>query len=1046
MNKSVGLIRTFVRHRNAANLLMAVMIIVGLYAMMQINRQVMPTIGFDAVAVDFIWPGASAEDIEANILETVEPEIRFIDGLKDLNGFASEGYGGFWIVFREGTGMARAFSDVQNGIRRVEDRLPQDMERPIVTQWVMQEPVSKIALSGPYSESALKAFAKEIRDDLLKRGIDKVNFQAVRDSEIWVSVEPSVLRQLDLKLSDIAERIRRSSTDVPSGSMKGSFERQIRSLGLKRSVQTLEDIEVVSRESGEKLSLKDIATIREAFDDKQPEGYFTGNRSVSLVIMRAKDTDALDVAAIVEEYLEEKRPTLPASLEFTHYDIRSNLVADRIGLLVKNGIGGLVLVLGFLFLFLNGRVAFWVAFGIPVALLGTFVLMNFIGMSFNMMSLMALILTLGIIVDDAIVVGEHSATRRESGMMPVDAAESGAMRMFQPVMASSLTTIAAFMPVMMITDFIGQVVRVMPIVVISVILASLVECFLILPGHLREALKHDVVKTEGFRARFNIWFNGIRDNQFSAFVKRRYEDRYVTMAFAIAAMIIGFGLVAGGRVPFHFFPQAEPETLMANLVMNPGSPRPVTEAMVRELDRALAAAEEELTDGEGGVVVSSFGTIGRSKEREGWMELAGDNRAGLWVELSPGDTRDIRNEDVIKAWKAHIEELPGLEEMTIQQMQGGPPGREIDIRIWGAETSVLKAAASEIVKVVRQFPGIRDVSDDLPYGKQEVILTLTPRGKAMGFTTDSVSRQVRNAAEGAIAKRFPRDDEEVLVRVQYPEGRFNAQAFRELYLRNPEGIEAPLSEVVSIEERRGFARIRRYNGNSEVSVTADVNFAVTNTNRVLAALPEAGVEEVARKYGVEYTFKGKFEEQATMLGQLTAGMYIGLAGIYIILAWVLSSYSRPIIVMSIIPFGVVGSILGHWLLGYAFSAMSLVGLMGLAGILVNDSIILVTTIAERNENGEDWKTAVIHGTRDRLRAVTLTSLTTVGGLMPLLFETNLQAQFLIPIAITIVFGMAFSTLIVLIVVPALLGILEDAKRAVSRRSFRRSPKTLSAPE
>ena len=1042
MNKSFGLVRTFVRHRNAANLLMAVIIIVGLFTMTHINRQVFPTIGLDAVAVDFIWPGASAEDIEANILEAVEPEIRFIDGLKDLHGFASEGYGGFWIIFKEGTGMGRAFADVENGIRRVEGRLPQDMERPIVTQWVMQEPVSRIALSGPYSESALKAFAKEIRDDLLKRGIDKVNFQAVRDSEIWVSVEPSVLRQLDLKLADISEKIRSSSQDIPSGSVKGIFERQIRALGLKKNVQTLEDIEVVSRASGEKLYLKDISTIREAFDERQPEGYFSGNRSVSLVIMRAKNTDALDAAAIVEDYLEEKRPTLPASLEFTHYDIMSNLVADRIGLLVKNGVSGLVLVLGFLFLFLNGRVAFWVAFGIPVALLGTFVLMNFAGMSFNMMSLMALILTLGIIVDDAIVVGEHAVTRRESGMTPLDAAESGAMRMFPPVIASSLTTIAAFMPVMMVTDYIGQVVRVMPIVVISVIIASLVECFLILPGHLREALKHDVVPTEGFRARFNIWFNGLRDNQFVAFVKRRYEDRYVTMSCAVAALIIGFGLLAGGRVPFHFFPQAEPATLMANLTMNPGSPRSVTEAMVRELDRALVAAEDELTEGNRGVVVSSFGTIGRSKERDAWMELAGDNRAGLWVELSPGDKRDIRNEDVIKAWKKHIKELPGLEEMTIQQMQGGPPGREIDIRLWGAETTVLKAAAAEIVKVVRQFPGIRDVSDDLPYGKQEVILTLTPRGQAMGFSTSSVSRQVRDAAEGAIAKRFPRDEEEVLVRVQYPEGRFNAQVFRELYLRNPDGIEVPLSEVVSIEERRGFARIRRYNGNSEVSVTADVNFAVTNTNRVLAALPDEGIEEITRKHGVQYTFKGKFEEQATMIDQLQAGMYIGLAGIYIILAWVLSSYSRPIIVMAVIPFGVIGSILGHWMLGYAFSAMSLIGLMGLAGILVNDSIILVTTIVERNNNGEDWKTAVIRGTRDRLRAVILTSLTTVGGLMPLLFETNQQAQFLIPIAITIVFGMAFSTLIVLIVLPALLGILEDAKQAVSQRSRR----SLSAPE
>ncbi len=1046
MNRTYGIIRVFVRHPNAANLLMVLMLICGIFAAGQLNRQVMPTVGLEAVNVAIVWPGASAEDIETNILETIEPEIRFIDGVKELNGYASEGFGGFWILFHEGTNMARAFPDVQNGIRRVEDRLPQDMERPTVVQFEMQETVSRIALSGPFSESALKAYARDIRDDLIALGVDKVNFEAVRDSEIRVNVEPSILRQLDLTIANIAQIIRDTSTDVPSGTIEGGYEMQIRSLGLKKTVQTVEDIEIVSAESGDKLRLKDIAKVEESFDRQQPEGYFDGNRSVSMTIMRAKDTDALDVAEIIETFIAEKRPTLPPSLQMTHYNIRSNFVRDRINLLAKNGLGGLVLVLGFLFLFLNGRIAFWVAAGIPIALLSAFAAMLLLGQSFNMMSLMALILTLGIIVDDAIVVGEHSATRRESGMPAVDAAESGAMRMFPPVMASSLTTIAAFLPVLMISDIMGQFVRPLPVVVIAVIAASLIECFLILPGHLRGALEHSKAKTSGFRARFNQWFNHFRDTRFVEFVEKRYDNRYVTLAGALAALIIGFGLVAGGRVPFHFFPQAEPETLMGNIIMSPGTPRGDTQAMLDELNRALGAAEDALTEKQGGVVVSSFGTIGRSKKREAWMEMAGDNQAGLWVELVAGDRRDVRNEALIAAWKANLQRLPGLERVTIQEMRGGPPGRELDVRLWGADITTLKQAALEVRELVSRFPGVRDVDDDLPYGKQQVILSLTPHGRAMGFTTESVSRQVRNAAEGAIAKRFPRDDEEVLIRVRYPEGSFTAQTFRELYLRNPQGRQVPLSEVVKIETRAGFARVRRYNGNTEVAITADINFVEGNTSLIVEALPAAGLDDIARRHGVKYTFRGKAEEQSRTMGEMRTGAIMGLAAIYIILAWVLGSYSRPIVVMSVIPFGIVGAIFGHWLLGYAFSIMSMIGLLGLSGILVNDSIILVTTIGERNDHGEDWKTAVLHGTRDRLRAVTLTSLTTVGGLLPLLFETNLQAQFLIPIAISIVFGIAFSTLIVLVVVPALLGILDDAKRAMAGRSSLRLPKLSSAPE
>ncbi|MFN3233484.1 MAG: efflux RND transporter permease subunit [Alphaproteobacteria bacterium] len=1047
MQSKIGIIRTFVRHPNAANLLMALMILGGLFSMSQLNRQLMPTVGMDAVSVNFIWPGATAEDIISNVLETIEPEIRFVTGIDEFNGFASEGTGGFFINFKEGTNMARAFSDVENGIARVEGQLPEDLEKFSISQIEVQEPVSRIALSGPFPERALKAYANEIRDDLLALGIDRVNMQGVRDSEIWVTPEPSILRQLDLKIGDVAAKIRETSLDQPSGTVDGAYERIIRSKGQTKTVEAVEEIEIISRDDGRKLKIKDIATVQETFNDTQPEGFFKGNRAVSLQIMRSASMDSIDVAKKVEEYLEGKAEVLPASLTLNHYDVRAQYVGDRIWLLTKNGIGGLLLVLGILYVFLNGRLAFWVAAGIPVAMFATFTAMQLTGQSFNMLSLMGLIMTLGIIVDDAIVVGEHAATRRETGMTAVDAAESGATRMFGPVMASSLTTIASFFPIFLITGFMGQMASALPYVVIAVIVASLIECFLILPGHLKHALKKGVGKTSGWRARFNQWFNDFRDVTFRRFVTGCYQSRYIVVASAFAMLIISVGVVRAGHVPFTLFPQAEPSTLLVNLVMNPGAPREQTQAAMSEINRALFDVQEDLTEGRNDLVVATFGTVGQSIAGNSWQQLGSDNLAGLWVELTPADKRDIRNVQILEAWRAEMKQMPGVERIAMVEPQGGPPGREIDIRLSGGSPTQLKQAALEVRDLLERYPGVRDIEDDLPYGKREMILELTDRGRAMGFNTQSVSGQVRDAAQGAIAKRFPREDEEVDIVVKLPEGQFNIEALRELYLRSPQGAEVPLMEIVNIRDEQGFMRLHRVDGATQVAVTADLDEEKMNMNRLLEALPGDGLDDIAKKYGVQWGFDGKAEEQADSLGEVGTGLLVAVAAIYIILAWVLGSYARPIvIILSVIPFGWVGSVMGHFIMGYDMTMLSLIGLLGLTGILVNDSIILVSAIDERNKNGEGWRSAVINGTLDRLRAVILTSLTTIGGLTPLLFETNLQAQFLIPVAITLVFGISVATLIVLIVVPAFLGILDDVSRAVRGERRRRSADGLPAPE
>jgi multidrug efflux pump subunit AcrB len=648
------------------------------------------------------------------------------------------------------------------------------------------------------------------------------------------------------------------------------------------------------------------------------------------------------------------------------------------------------------------------------------------GQSINMVSLFGLIMTLGIIVDDAIVVGEHAATRRAAGADGLEAAEGGALRMLAPVVASSLTTIAAFLPLLVIGDVIGTIIRAIPFVAISVLLASLLECFLILPGHLRGAFSHQPKVESRFRRAFNVRFDRFRDGRFRRLVTVAIEWRYFTIAAALASLILCVGLLAGGRIAFNFFPSPESDVVNANVVMAAGSDRADTVAMVQELQRAARAAAARL-DPEHPLIHAAVGKIGTS-QGQAFGRLTGDRYGGLYLELKPSDQRAIRTQQFIQAWREEIVEQPGVIRISLNERAGGPPGREVDIRLSGGSTEALKEAALEVRALLERFPGVSDIEDDLPYGKQEVVLEVTPRGEALGFNTQTIGRQVRDAFEGAVAKRFPRGDEEVTIKVQYPRDAITTEALLNLYLRAPGGAEVPLSEVVSLRETRGFGRIRREDGHREVAVLAEIDENQTSLNILVPELIREGLPDIATKYGASYRFAGKAEEQAETLADMRLGAITGLVGIYVILAWVFASYSRPVVVMTIIPFGLIGAVLGHLLLGYDLTILSIVGLIGLSGIVVNDSIILVSTVDERLATGEAPFDAIVNGASDRLRAVLLTSLTTIGGLLPLMFETSLQAQFLIPMAITFVFGLSVATMLVLLVVPALLMIQADVAR------------------
>ncbi|MCP1335425.1 efflux RND transporter permease subunit [Futiania mangrovi] len=1042
-----GLIGLFARHATAANLLMAIMAIAGLFALGQLNRQFFPDFGIEIVRITVAWPGASAEDVDANIVQAIEPEVRFLDGVDQVTTRAAEGVGVVTIEYVSGSDMQKALSEAESAVAQV-TTLPEDAERPEVRRIVRYDEVARLVVSGPYSEASLIHIARGIRDTLLARGIDRVTMTGIRDPEVWVEVMPDTLRWLGMTLDDIAGTIAQANRDIPAGSLTGG-ERQVRSLGQETDAEGLRDLTVKALADGTQIRLSDVARVRNAFEDGQVTLMRGPHQAIELRVERSVTADALTTANIVNTYLEEIAGTLPPNLEVTQYAVSAELIRDRIRVLVENGAGGLALVLLVLFLFLNARIAFWVAVGIPVSMLATMAIMLLSGQSINMISLFGLIMAIGIVVDDAIVVSEHSDALAARGMRPLHASMLGARRMAAPVVSSTLTTIAAFLPLFVIGGIIGDIISAIPFVVVAVLIASLIECFLVLPTHMRHALrgKRDH-KTSRFRAGFDRGFARFRDGPFRALVAVTISWRYATVAAAFGSLLLAVGLLAGGRLTFQFFPTPEADVIYAGVEMVAGTPRSATEEAVRTIEAALERTAARL-EAEGGLaedaadrslIVMSLGAVGKTFGENAALQssTSTDTLGGLYVELAPADRRAVRTREVIEAWRAEIPPVPGLKTLTLRAPRGGPPGRDLDVRLIGQDVGTLKQAAEALRSELTRFPGVSDIEDNLPYGKPETILELSDRGRALGFTTASVAAQVRGALEGAIAQRFPRGDDEVTVRVLYPEEITDTGILETMHLRSPMGMDVPLEEVVTRRETLGFAQVQRVDGRRQVAVTAELDANTTTTTQMMEALlaPRPGLEDrgergsilgqIADTYGVSYTFKGRSEEQAETIGDMRTGALLGLVSIYLILAWVFGSYARPLAVMLTIPLGLIGAFLGHYLLGFSVTILSMIAMIGLSGIIINDSIVLITTIDERKRTQNPYE-AIVDGSCDRLRAVLLTSLTTIGGLAPLIFETSLQAQFLIPMAITIVFGLAVGTALVLLVVPSLVAIQEDVR-------------------
>ncbi len=1034
MSESPGLLERFARHRVAPHLVMILMILGGLFAISRMNVQFFPNFSVDVISVSVVWSGASAEDVERGITEPLEERLRAVPDVSKMTSTSAQGIATITLEFIEGTDTVLALADVREQVDSFRN-FPANAESPQISRAPEFDPVGRVLVHGDVDRSALRTWADEFERELVQRGIDRISVNGMPEQQISVAVPAQRIPSLDLSLPQLSERIANRSADIPAGEF-GSVDggRELRAVEQRRDVLGFDGLPVIS-DSRSSLQLGSIAAISE---EPRPDSVLMrhdGSPAIELVLQRAQHGDSLESAQALEQWVADTRPTLPANLELTLYDQSWQLIRDRINLLVTNGLGGLVLVLILLYLFLPARVAFWVAVGIPSAFLAALAVLWLIGGSINMISLFALIMALGVIVDDAIVVGEDADAHFRGGEPALLASQGAARRMFWPVMASSLTTVAAFMPLLVVGGTIGQILRDIPIVMICVIAASLVESFLVLPGHLRGAFtgrsrpQAPTAPTpppttpgrrgpSAWRARFESGFEGFRENGFRRAVRLAVSHRAVTLSIAAASVVLAAGLLASGRLGFTFFPTPESQVVYANATFVAGTDRQTMEAFLGELERSLEQTEAE--SGEALVqtaITRAGGTVG------GTGATQGDALGSMLVELAPPDARTTRNSTFISDWKANTRVPPGMENFSIASRQGGPPGADLTVRLTGAGTNALKTAAVSLSETLRGIPGVVDVSDDLPYGRQQITFSVNEQGRALGLSTQDVGSQLRAAFDGALSQIYQSGPDEVEVRVLLPrDEQQRIGSLDELSIRTPAGQFVPVNQVIDRGSQRGFEAIRHADGERAVQIQASLDTQVANADRISGSLRDGALSGLAERYGIDYSFEGRQADQRDTLADMKFGLYLGLALMSVVLVWVFSAWTLPLIVMGVIPLGLVGAIVGHWLMNIELTVLSLFGLFGLSGIVVNNAIILVAFYRDQLAAGLSVDAALEEAAVRRLRAVMLTSLTTIGGLTPLLFETSLQAQFLIPMATSIAFGLGYSTLLVLFVIPVLLSL------------------------
>jgi multidrug efflux pump subunit AcrB len=1017
----IAFVHMFAKHKVAANLLMVLMILAGLLGVDRLRTQFFPSFELDVITVSVVWPGATAEDIQEGLTIPIENAIEELAVIESIDATSQFGSSSFRVELVDGANLSQALDDISQRVNQ-SLTLPEGAEEPIITSLTRYEDISNLLITGPLTPFELQKLALQAEQELLNAGIRKVDFRGLPTREMQIETRAEVLASLGLTLDTLADRILTEARDLPAGTAgRDDGERQLRSLEQGRTQTQIADTLIRLEGSPTGIRLGDLAVIRDQVDPKAPYLTYRGQPAVEIIPQRTETDSTLDMAEITNQWIEKARPNLPAGTQLIILDERWQYLADRINLLLKNGLSGLLLVIIILYLFLNSRVAFWVTVGIPVSFLATLAILWMIGGTINMISLFGMIMALGVIVDDAIVVGEDTLSQYQSGQTPINSALQGSQRMFAPVVSSSLTTIAAFSPLLIVGGVIGSILRDIPIIVICVIVASLIECFLILPGHLQQSLSRGHRHEEGkIRRALDRGFLRFRDEVFKPFVTMILKAPALTLITALTVFILSVGLLSGGRVKFTFFPSIDGTTLWAAAQFTTGTTQDEVDAFLRHLESTADQVNAEF----GGTVIRHTLKLHRQLSAPGVRGGTGDQYGTLKVILT-GELDGPPNDVVIDVWREKIQLPAGIEKFSIRQASGGPPSKPIEIKLTGGTADTLKAASLTLQDALRRYPGVSNIDDDLPFGAEQLVVKLTPQGRQLNLSTQDLARQLRGAFEGRTLQTFYEDGIEIDVLLSLSESERNRlSTLDSLPIITPGGQVVPLPVVATFDSRRGLDELRRTDGQMSIVISADVNNLTANAAEILTDVRASVLPEVAAKYGLTSSIQGRAQDREETFADMRTGVVIALLMIYIILAWVFASYSWPFAVLIAVPLGLTGAIGGHWLMGLDLTVLSLFGFFGLSGIVINDSIVLVDTYKRLIEAGEDHLEAIVKASCLRFRAVLVTSLTTIGGLTPILFETSPQAQFLIPMATTIVFGLAYGTVLVLMVVPSVLSLIE----------------------
>ena len=1057
-------IQWFSRNHVAANFLMLLVMLAGITTWFKLKKEVFPNISLDAVIVQVPFPNATPEEVEDGILLPLEDAIADVDGVKRVTSTATESMGAVTVEVETGYEVRDVMGDLKSKVDAISN-FPENSEKPILEEARLDMQVMSIAVSADADEKTMRELGEIVRDGLLDykapqpvgmgakmnrmlRGepkITKAALTGVRPYEISIEVSEGILRSHKLSLQQVADAVRRTSLDLPSGSIRTEAgEVVIRAKGKRYTSKEFEDIVVSTKPDGSILLLREIATIIDGFEDVDISSHFDGRATVLVNVYRTGEQNALLISEAVKDYIGNVAPgQLPEGVELELWNDSSELLKGRLSLLIRNGATGLVFVFLVLALFLRPSLAFLVALGIPVSFAGGIWLMPELGVSINMISLFAFILVLGIVVDDAIIVGENVYRRIQGGEHPREASWRGTHEVGTVVIFGVLTTMAAFTPMLGISGVSGKIWPNIPLVVIPVLLFSLLQSKLVLPAHLALLKPH----VEGDKV--NVIFRIQRRvaGGLETFVQSIYKPalmsclrhRYSVWAVFAALLMAVFGLVMGKWVPFEFMPKVEGDVVTAKLEMPTGVPFVTTEAEIKKIEKAAQRVGARHKDSNGKPVsVHILATSGTQPFQMGFGAdriPIGSNLGEVTVELKPAADRSISADEFIAEWRREIGLIAGVVELSFRQ-ETGASGNAIDIEISGRDLGMLRKAADHITNELNGYAGVKDISTDNRRGKRELIYEeVTPAGRAMGFSLQSIALQIRQSFYGEEVQRIQRGRDELKVMVRYPaEERKSIKNLEGVRLKTIEGGEVPLAVVANARPARGPASIHRVDRKRSIKISADVDRAKANANEVVSLFTDEVLTGLSAKFpGVSWDYLGEQKDQKDSISEMGVKFVFALLGIYVLMAIPLKSYIQPVIVMSVIPFGIVGAVAGHILMGMDLSIMSLCGIIALSGVVVNDSLVLVEYVNRHRKEGGSLIHAVHNAGAARFRPILLTSLTTFAGLMPMLVETDMQARFLVPMAVSLGFGILFATFITLLLVPSVYMMLEDLKSLLSKK-------------